>query len=316
MEIIDYANKLRETIPLTQDTDKSYIVFLKEHLKGVCKQLENINKDELEKVAATFAWSRDQLIHNFDYLTNMLIKSLQRFYNEKPDLAYNYFKKKVLAVKLDGTTRYIDFFRLHGTIAQSFYRIGEVENDNRYDSEDGLYHVPFHLRAQIAPQRFSIAEYPILYLSNSIETCWLEKDCIEEFFMSEYTLNNAIALVDISVPNEFEKVLQDLKPLFLFLITYPLIVASSIKVKDRDLPFKPEYVIPQFILQFIRNEKEIDGVMYTSTKIPNNKNNETWSYKNIAIPVLSNKDSGYCEKLRKKFNITMPKFMTANELSL
>ncbi|MFW1494652.1 hypothetical protein ACEV9S_24505, partial [Vibrio parahaemolyticus] len=50
-------------------------------------------------------------------------------------------------------------------------------------------------------------------------------------------------------------------------MTWPLIAACSIRVKNPSDNFKPEYIIPQLLLQWARDYKSIDGIRYTSTHI-------------------------------------------------
>jgi len=311
MEIIDLLNELRESIPLIQNTlDESFLVFLEKHLKKVYLQLEKVDQEQLEEIAASFNWNREQLCHNFDYLTRMIIKSIKMFYDGKPASAYNLLKNKVLNVVLDDSgTRYFDYRPVNGMYRSTFYRIRKKESASEFNTDD-LYHIPFHKRTTIKPQRFSIQGQPCLYLSTSIFTCWLEMDKpnLNGFYVSQYKSKEAFCFINLTIPPMFSDTLIKEKPLnaFLFLITYPLIAASLVKVKNINDPFKPEYIIPQLLLQFARNEKGVDGIIYSSTKIVDNINSEAWNYSNVVIPVLSNKESGYCEKLRKKFDISTP----------
>lgn len=56
---------------------------------------------------------------------------------------------------------------------------------------------------------------------------------------------------------------------------WPLIAACSIKVKHREDSFKPEYIVPQLLLQWIRNNQEIDGIRFSSTHIVSPPKNQT-----------------------------------------
>ena len=64
MNLVNFANNLKQTIPLTQDSKgRLYLPFLKEHLKSTCEQLENLDKNELEKAANSFGRSRTHCIY-------------------------------------------------------------------------------------------------------------------------------------------------------------------------------------------------------------------------------------------------------------
>lgn len=86
-------------------------------------------------------------------------------------------------------------------------------------------------------------------------------------------------------------------------VKWPLIISCSVKVKDMKHPFKPEYIIPQLLLQWITKNPSIDGIKYFSTKIVNETNNMSL-YQNYVFPAKSNPKQGICEKLKKHFNIT------------
>jgi hypothetical protein len=86
--------------------------------------------------------------------------------------------------------------------------------------------------------------------------------------------------------------------------------------------FKPEYIIPQLLIQIIteknREEREnnkledlledlILGIIYTSCHINNDFNFPEYVYDNIAIPALDVASSdGYCNILSECFSLTNP----------
>jgi hypothetical protein len=83
----------------------------------------------------------------------------------------------------------------------------------------------------------------------------------------------------------------------------PLLAASSIKVRNTAAPFKPEYVVPQVILQWLTTETNLDGVRCLSTKVHNYFNSPNPA-SNFILPARSSKPSGYCDHLRSKFEPT------------
>lgn len=76
------------------------------------------------------------------------------------------------------------------------------------------------------------------------------------------------------------------------LLLYPLILSCMIQVKDSKDDFKPEYIIPQLIMEWLivhnfheRLERRIHGILYTSAH-----KNEDFGYpieklENIAMPI-------------------------------
>ena len=77
------------------------------------------------------------------------------------------------------------------------------------------------------------------------------------------------------------------------------------RVKHPDGDFKPEYVIPKIILQWIRNINRFDGVCYTSTHIKETLELPT-AQMNFAFPAREMLSEGHCPRLREDFELTQP----------
>jgi hypothetical protein len=89
------------------------------------------------------------------------------------------------------------------------------------------------------------------------------------------------------------------------LIVWPLNASCSFKVLDRESSFKPEYIIPQLVLQIVRNEQKWDGIRFSSTHIDlHEMKTAKGHFYNYVIPVKENKDEGYCDKLTNMFEMT------------
>lgn len=88
-----------------------------------------------------------------------------------------------------------------------------------------------------------------------------------------------------------------------YIITWPLIFVCSIRTEEKDNTFKPEYIIPQILMQFVRRNENIHGIKYFSNNIDYSKQN-IGNFYNIAIPVIEMKEKGYCNLLKGAFNMT------------
>ncbi len=95
------------------------------------------------------------------------------------------------------------------------------------------------------------------------------------------------------------------------ILLFPLHLACSYIVKDKERIFKPEYIIPQLVSQYISeynqtNKNKIDGISYMSTKIHDySKIPEDYElYTNFALLTYPKQGVDYCEELSKKFRIT------------
>jgi hypothetical protein len=100
--------------------------------------------------------------------------------------------------------------------------------------------------------------------------------------------------------------LNDNNAIISYLITYPLIAACSLIVREKNKPFVPEYIIPQILLAWIRKNKKYRGIAYfTCSKYDDAR--EVHSY-NIVIPPVEVSTHVHCGRLEKEFKLTSPQF--------
>jgi hypothetical protein len=71
------------------------------------------------------------------------------------------------------------------------------------------------------------------------------------------------------------------------------------------MPFVPEYIVPQLLLQYVRNETSLDGLRYFSTRVEQYEASP-WAAMNYVFPVQEQAAKGYCPKLREKFVLSTP----------
>lgn len=200
---------------------------------------------------------------------------------------------------------------------EEFYRIRIGTNQN-YTRND-LFHIPFELREKVSSHRYSLSGLPCLYLSNSIYVCWEElgRPDINTIHISRFDIKDAelkflylhqkTELISMVCFNEDGTIdMENFDYLMNFIISFPLLISCSVS-KMNDNSFVPEYIIPQFLLQWIVNQNEVDGIRYFSNRIIG----KTFpivlgSEANIVIPIKTSADSGYCEKLVSKIKLTNP----------
>ncbi len=87
-------------------------------------------------------------------------------------------------------------------------------------------------------------------------------------------------------------------------MTFPLVACCSVRVRNNLDTFKPEYIIPQLLLQWIRNNDQIDGIRYKSTHLDKNLYKQKGKLSNLVLPVKENKNTGHCNKLKSMFKMT------------
>lgn len=197
---------------------------------------------------------------------------------------------------------------------QCFYRV-RTSSEHKILGKKDLFHIPFELRNKISTQRFSIPGFPCLYLGNTVYICWeeLNRPNFHDIQVAKFENQSEINLHNLSYEQYNLQKLESENPtnddLVNLLLAYPIIAACSIQVpQNRQLdPFKPEYIIPQIILQTLMEQKGTNsiGIVYSSTKIYKESSKNEGSFENFILPTTSEiRAKGYCIDLAKLFNMT------------
>lgn len=238
-----------------------------------------------------------------------IIRAVREYNYGKPHNAFNEFKSILDDSELNFKTQIFlgseDFFRVR------------VLNNNYSITKREIFHIPFESRSKISTQRYSIPGFPSLYLSDSIYTCWeeMKRPDVNHLHSSRFKLNSIVTVLDIPHPKEeIEKYVKNDKivegvigiGIDSLLTNWPLYLACSIGVKNINDPFKIEYVIPQLLLQYVRQNNDIQGIKYFSTNIDYNNTNIQGNFNNYVFPVQETKSIGVCEDLSKIFSLTEP----------
>lgn len=86
---------------------------------------------------------------------------------------------------------------------------------------------------------------------------------------------------------------------------YPILLVCYSQVYSKSAVFKPEYIFPQLLMQWLITKPEYDGIKYMSNKCTpaGDWRNE---FVNYAIPVKRVQSVGYCTELVGKFMLTKP----------
>jgi hypothetical protein len=241
---------------------------------------------------------------------NAIIDTLKEYYNGKPYEAFYAFKEM-----LEGN----DFIFQTETVlgGKDLYR-ARVAEPNATFNRGELFHIPYEMKHKIPIQRYSIPGFPALYLSDSINTCWeeLQRPPMEKMHVSRFRLDQRMyhflgiphpkALIQKNVhqnqilSNEMGADIESL------LVNFPLYLACSVGVKSPHNPFKVEYVIPQLLLQYARQNNAIDGIKYFSINVDYENPENAGVFCNYVFPVQNVKTEGYCPVLNSMFKTTAP----------
>lgn len=210
------------------------------------------------------------------------------------------------------------------------FRLRAVGDGAKHPRSD-LFHVPSCARAMISTCRYSIAGYPSLYLTTSIELGKEEIGNVDgDALVSRFKLMRRQEELNIRVlelgirPQDFDEERwerreynssgKDLSSIDFkdsgirasYLQWYPLIAACSYVRANKKNPFASEYIIPQLLMQWVRRQirrNELMGIRYFSCA---SMRAAELGY-DYVFPV-SNTDyaAGYCTVLRDAFQLTEP----------
>lgn len=298
----DFYTELRELMPLTAEKRKGdFRKDLADALEEYSVLLRN-NKDVRNMP------NIDQIIRTVEYFNHNIIESVHLYYKGVYSTAY----KKIEEIL--SNSLYADNYL---TINKDnvFYR-ARIFEEYGWKSYKDMFHVPFSSRDKIATNRYSAPGYPCLYLGANINACWEElgQPRFEDLMVSRFVVKEAFPVLDLRIPTQERLNDDDI------LERIPLIIASTIPVLNKKALFKPEYIIPQLITEYVitRNRMLYEqenyslfdfklGIYYTSSHLNSKLGFPQKTFDNLALPsVLVEDKSDYCQFLASCFEWTDP----------
>ena len=168
---------------------------------------------------------------------------------------------------------------------------------------------------------------------SSLHVCWeeLEYPTFDQVHVVRYKLQPPLRILDLSyTPHSIAAMIKEydsnkngrsirdasIRKDFCLVVSravcWPIIAASSVRVfkpEGKFTPkdsFKPEYIIPQQMLQWVVQErKDIDAIRYFSTKMdPHSRDSILQT--NYVFPARTLAPTGHCSTLKSKFRLTHP----------
>jgi hypothetical protein len=207
-----------------------------------------------------------------------------------------------------------------------FYKMRKMsekdrENDVIFKKKD-LFHIPFEHNFLVSNNRFSMDGVPCIYLGTSIRICHKEIDSdavdLSNMWVSQYqigrTLRNTTFAYFVNRPTHihFNNPALPSSDKLSYILHWPIHFLCSIPKQHDDKPFVPEYIIPQLLLNCISmgliegSDGKYIGAAYMSTKENNLTADNADSFINVAIPVRTYENSGFCTELVKYIKLTEP----------
>lgn len=157
--------------------------------------------------------------------------------------------------------------------------------------KEEMFHIPFDKRENVSTQRFSMSGIPCLYLGVTSLVTWLELNMPdkEHFQTVSYKLPKNLKILNLCISQYLidgaSSLIADekeMKCVLDYIEIFPLVMATSFKVIEKNRVFKSEYIISQLLMEGL-GEMNIDGVAYLTKRMRN-----TFSYPqgvNIAITI-------------------------------
>jgi hypothetical protein len=311
MDRFDLFKKYRGKLPFAYNATKGFRNSIRQILEEFKDDIVNIDIHERRKILDI------DDIENLNKYINGINKIIDLLYQGLHSIAFNEFKSL-----MEKEGMFIPIKKeLSGSDEKIFYRMRVFESRNYVDYKE-MFHVPLDMRGIIKTQRYSFPGYPCLYLGTSINACWeeLHRPLLSNSMISMLKLQKQVGFISLVLPNikeiqesNNETICYENK-LRKFILGYPLLISCYAKVNDYSNTYKPEYLIPQLLTEYIisRNmdhkpKEKIFGILYTSAHINNDFNFSDKEFINWAIPVLDPlSGSKYCPILCNTFKITKP----------
>jgi hypothetical protein len=287
-------------LPIVQAEIVSFRETLRDKLYAFLALINEVDNNRDQNI---FPISILEFKTNVKSLIDGILSTVDIYYTGKPSLAY----EKLSTTLRDSTAGSV--LEKSGVVSEGsfFFRIRR-KNGSIPLTKKEMFHIPFEMRGCVKSQRYSIPGLPSLYVSNCIYVAWEEmgRPDFNELQAVKLQTNQYLRFLDLTTDHYSSDDAQEISEfeLMVKLLTWPLIGACSVKVKETTDTFKPEYIIPQLLLQWI-NTTNLHGIKYSSTHIDMNTKRHEGSFYNLVLPVRTfDLETGYCPELLEMFHIT------------
>lgn len=325
----------------SMSTDQLFSLPVRWNGNDFLKEVSDLLRSYRENVSSIF-YHHDRFLDRFsskiDSICSGLINAITEYLNGREALAYKIFSE-VFDVLISDP--FVVTIRKDVETDPLLFRARKVSENKKYERKD-IFHIPFEWRSKITTSRFSISGYPCLYLSSSSRLCLheLDFDCNPgKYIVSRYEMvkDRNFQILDLGIkPSDFleffsnrelpqnprKKLRQTLlknvnfedpKMMEQYIIWYPLIAVCSFMRVNRKDPFAAEYIVPQLLMQALREYKTDPettlGIRYFSCSSVLASDLGF----NFVFPTVFTGDPGFCTKLSRSFKTTLPVYVNEYE---
>lgn len=306
----------------------------------------------ISKIENMVGKSKDYSVQNdlkrIKQVCGLLTKTINHYLNGFPSESYSTFKRvmnilmgqQLKIYQKSELEQFVDDENLRNNYHDlKLFRVVSVDDIRPY-VRARAFHTPYNLRSKVSTSRYSIAGYPSLYLGTSLDLCYEEIHmnpyktfALASIFKLERTIeytNTNVKVIELGVkPQDFLDVsyinersrrkisyslLQTTEVKSAYLLWYPIIAACSYIRTNKSDPFAAEYIIPQLLMQWVRNEmsycvgeeySELVGIRYFSCASV--KASEMgFNYVFPTSGLQKSSELPYCSVLARLFKLTKP----------
>ena len=276
-------------------SNEEYFLPIRCEENGYYKKL----KELFDEYKTAVFWTEDDenvsLYQTVCHVCDLIMSALDAYLGGKPGKAFDIFKELYGVLGKNFLSIYskinLDPNLNEEESKYSLYRMRKVDKNAPYFRKE-IFHTPFSFRNRIATNRYSIAGYPCLYLSSSIDLCMQElefsinpgryiisrfemvkRPCIDSAVIEPRIIELGIKPQDFFVEGKEpdktiykrraaldKKLLDNPDVKMNYMVWYPFIAACSFIRPDKNTPFSIEYVLPQLLMQYVREEIKANGV--------------------------------------------------------
>lgn len=296
------------------------------------------NIETVHAVKKICGWIKYSVETYLDGFPSKAFAELEKAMHLLVETPFKIYQKSIFE-QLDDTEDHVNNDNL------ALYRLVCVDDCVPY-GRTRVFHTPYTLRSKVSTSRYSIAGYPSLYLGTSLKLCAEEINYNPHrnyALASRYKIercieynNTEIEVIELAVkPQDFlgleqnreiywnsrrtinENLLKNPSIRNAYLLWYPLIAACSYIRPNKKDPFAAEYIVPQLLMQWVRNEIQYSknskydrliGIRYFSCA---SKRASDMGF-NYVFPASGKQHSGqypYCPVLMKAFRLSEPKYV-------
>lgn len=311
MDRNELYTKMIEMVPVRAADKEDYRAIVKKNLSAYKTLVKGLDND-----LQPANWN--DTILRVNQLCDGINRAIEREYQGMRHSAYTSIKNQLDGYKtqrLEIKGLAYDKNVLNIPAGMVSYRMRKVDLEEQHSlKRKDMFHIPFDKKGLVQTQRYSVPGYPCLYLSHGVYGCWEEmgRPVFGTIMVSKYVSQHDFKVLDLRIPSktvwdaDIEKCIE----------FFPLVIASMVQVKNVKDNYKPEYLIPQLLTEWIITHnrentpnEEIIGILFTSARKNKDFDFPNDSYDNYAIPVLKPLGSKkYCERLKDLFYLSGPTY--------